>query len=90
MNFKLASATYVKYVHVTGDNYDNQATADDAVSWGPTGTCNNVSNGKFYMVQIYVGNSTVVDEARYCGLAGSDNYMQLANLENYDVVGGYD
>ena len=90
MNFKLASATYVKYVHVTGDNYDNQATEDDADVWESTSSCGNVSNGKFYMVQIYVGNSTVVDEARYCGLAGSDTFMQLANLEDYDVAGGYD
>ena len=42
------------------------------------------------MVQIYVGNSTVVDEANYCGLAGAENFTQLHWIQDYDAIGGYD
>ena len=53
MVFKLASATYVQYVHATGDGYDGYDNMSESDTWEvewesdgsePTGSCTTLSN----------------------------------------------
>ena len=83
MSFKLASPTYVKYVHATGDSWDGQDTSEADEGYTPvkddsqegfdgnTGFCDDASNKYWYKVNIYVGNTTDTNGATDCGYAGA-------------------
>ena len=95
MSFKLASPTYVKYVHATGDSWDGQETLDpttdgytpvaDSTNLGfdnSSGKCVDASNKYWYSVYIFVGNTTDFTEATYCGVAGADSLIEMNDIDD--------
>ena len=87
MTFKLASATYVQYVHATGDGFDGQATEDTGDEWefawsaaGPEDDCSEFDNRYWRDVSIYVGNSTTIDGNTPCGLASKEGFISNTDL----------
>ena len=93
MSFKLASPTYVKYVHATGDSWDGQETLAASDGYKPvsyedetgfddltSGFCKYASNKYWYNVKIYVGNTTDIIDATDCGYAGAETEITMANI----------
>ena len=46
----------------------------------PINTCDEIDTRYFHDVHIYVGNSTSISSASYCGVAGISYYLTGADL----------
>ena len=87
MTFKLASATYVQYVHATGDGYDGKSTENTGEEWeiewytlGPIDDCTSFDNRYWRDVSIYVGNSTTIEGNTPCGLVSKEGLLSNTGL----------
>ena len=70
----------------SGDVWDGASTIDGEdylVPWGGmdrSGLCSEYNSKKWFAVKVYVGNSTVIDDATFCGYASSETFTDQSAL----------